>query len=140
MRRSSYRLTVRGYELDSFGHVNNSVYLQYAETALWNFFKVHGLLAVIVEEGLFPVVMESTQRYIHELRLLDEVRIDTEVSCSGGIVSYKHNIINKSTGLVSCRVTGKLAYVNKERIICDIPEAVRACLEGEDEDNDNNRR
>ncbi len=57
MRRSSYRLTVRGYELDSFGHVNNSVYLQYAETALWNFFKVHGLLAVIVEEGLFPVVI-----------------------------------------------------------------------------------
>ena len=95
---------------------------------------------MIVEEGLFPVVMESTQRYIHELRLLDEVRIDTEVSCSGGIVSYKHNIINKNTGLVSCRVTGKLAYVNKDRMISDIPEAVRACLEGEDEDDDNNRK
>lgn len=129
MRHSTYRLTVRGYELDSFGHVNNSVYLQYAETALWNFFKVNGLLDIIVDEGLFPVVLESSQRYIHELKLLDDVRIDTEMSCTGGIVSYKHNIINKNTGLVACRVTGKLAYVNKDRMICDIPEAVRECLE-----------
>jgi acyl-CoA thioester hydrolase len=135
MRRSSYKLTVRGYELDSFGHVNNSVYLQYAETALWNFFKVHGLLATMVDEGLFPVIMESTQRYIHELRMLDEVRIDTEVTCSGGIVSYRHKIINEATGLVSCKVTGKLVYVNKERIICDIPDGLRACIEGKDNDN-----
>lgn len=136
MKRSSYRLTVRGYELDSFGHVNNSVYLQYAETALWNFFKVSGLLNTIIEQGLFPVILESSQRYIHELHMLDEVRIDTELSCSGGIVSYKHNIINKNTGLVSCRVTGKLAYVNKERMICDIPDEVKKCLECDsDEDN-----
>ena len=135
MKRSSYELTVRGYELDSFGHVNNAVYLQYAEAALWNFLKVHGLLTIIIDAGLFPVIMESTQRYIHELKMLDEVSIDTEVSCSCGIVSYKHNILNKNTGLVSCKVKGKLAYVNKERIICDIPEAVRAYLEGEDNDN-----
>ncbi len=135
MRHSSFRLTVRGYELDSFGHVNNAVYLQYAETALWNFFKVNGLLDALAAEELFPVVLESTQRYIHELRLLDEVRIDTELSCTGGIVSYKHNIINRNTGLVACRVSGKLAYVNKERMICDIPDAVRECLEkNEDED------
>lgn len=135
MSRSTYRLTVRGYELDSFGHVNNSVYLQYAETALWNYFKVNGLLNVIVEEGLFPVVLESTQRYIHELKLLDEVRIDTELSCSGGIVNYKHNIINTNTGVIACRVTGKLAYVNKDRMICDIPDAVRISLEKKDDEN-----
>ncbi|MBO4494173.1 MAG: acyl-CoA thioesterase [Ruminococcus sp.] len=132
MRKSSYKLTVRGYELDSFGHVNNSVYLQYAEAAMWNFLKVNGLLEPIKEQGLFPVIMESTQRYIHELKMLDEVRIDSELSCTGGIVSYKHNIINKNTGLVACRVTGKLAYVNKERMICDVPDELRACLESED--------
>lgn len=135
MKRSSYRLTVRGYELDSFGHVNNSVYLQYAETALWNFFKVSGLLNTIIEQGLFPVILESSQRYIHELHMLDEVRIDTELSCSGGIVSYRHNIINKNTGLVSCRITGKLAYVNKERMICDIPEEVKKCLESDSDED-----
>lgn len=135
MKKSSCELTVRGYELDSFGHVNNSVYMQYAETALWHFFKESGMLTVIQEEGLFPVILESTQRYMHELRLLDEVRIESEFNCSGGIVSYKHNIINKATGLVSCKVKGKLAYVNKEHIICDVPEALRACIKGENNDN-----
>ncbi len=135
MKKSSYQLTVRGYELDSFGHVNNAVYLQYAETALWNFYKTTGILSILEGEELFPVIMESSQRYIHELHLLDEVRIDTEVSCSGGIVSYKHKMINISTGLVSCKVTGKLVYVNKERIICDIPDEVIACIEGTDNDN-----
>ena len=135
MRRSTYRLTVRGYELDSFGHVNNSVYLQYAETALWNFFKVNGLLNIIFDEGLFPVILESTQRYIHELKLLDEVRIDTELSCSGGIVNYKHNIINTNSGVIACRVSGKLAYVNKERMICDVPAAVKELLENNDDED-----
>ena len=136
MRHSTYRLTVRGYELDSFGHVNNSVYLQYAETAMWNFFKVNGLMNVVFEEGLFPVILESNLRYIHELRLLDEVRIDTELSCTGGVVNYKHSIINKNTGLVACRVTVKLVYVNREeRIICDIPAAVRECLEKDDDED-----
>ena len=134
MKRCTYRLTVRSYELDSFGHVNNAVYLQYAETAMWNFFKTTGLFNVIFDEGLFPVVMESSQRYIHELKILDEVQIDTELRCSGGIVNYKHNIINANTGVVSCRVTGKMAFVNKERMICDVPDAVKTALENNDEE------
>lgn len=132
MRNSSYELTVRGYELDSFGHVNNAVYLQYAETALWNFFSVSGLLKLMETEGLFPVLLESKQRYMHELRLLDEVRIDSEITCTGGLLSYKHNIINKKSGLVSCKVTGKLAYVNKDKIVCDIPERVKIYINGEE--------
>ncbi len=135
MKKTSLNLTVRGYELDSFGHVNNAVYLQYAETALWNFYKVCGILGILEEEGLFPVIMESSQRYMHELHLLDEIRIDTEVTCTGGIVSYRHKIINETTGLVSCKVKGKLVYVNKERIICDIPKALIACIEGKDNDD-----
>lgn len=132
MRKSSYELTVRGYELDSFGHVNNAVYLQYGETALWHFFSVSGLLKHMEEEGLFPVILESKQRYMHELRLLDEVHIDSEITCTGGILSYKHNIINKKSGLVSCKITGKFAYVNRDRIICDVPDRVKNYINGED--------
>jgi len=125
MKKHIYRLTVRGYELDSFGHVNNSVYLQYSETALWDFLGSNGLTDTLEEEGLFPVILESRQRYIRELKMFDRVRIETELSCSGGIVSYRHDMINETAELLSCRVAGKLAYVNRERIICDIPDRIR---------------
>lgn len=135
MKKSIYKLTVRGYELDSFGHVNNAVYLNYAENAVWNFFKTSGLIGATLDSGLFPVVMESTQRYIRELRLFDEVRIESEFHGSNSLVTYKHNIINDSTGLVSCRVTGKIAFVNKERMICDVPDEVIEFLESEADEN-----
>jgi acyl-CoA thioester hydrolase len=79
--------------------------------------------------GLFPVVMESTQRYMRELKMFDEVRIESEFSGSSGLITYKHNIINERTGLISCKVTGKIAFVNKERIICDVPDEVLEYLE-----------
>lgn len=130
MKKSVCSLTVRGYELDSFGHVNNAVYLNYGENAVWNFFKTAGLIDATLGSGFFPVVMESSQRYIRELKLFDEVRIESEFHGSNGLVTYKHNIINESTGLVSCRITGKIAFVNKERMICDVPDEVQEYLEG----------
>ena len=33
--RYTCHLTVRGNELDSFGHVNNAIYLNYLEQARW---------------------------------------------------------------------------------------------------------
>lgn len=124
MSKSVCRLTVRGYELDSFGHVNNAVYLQYAEVALWNFFKINGLMEHTLENDLFPVLMESSQRYIHELKLLDQVRIESEFTAKGGVMICKHNIINDETGVLSCRIKGRIVFVSHERVIHSIPDEV----------------
>ena len=130
MKKSIFRLTVRGYELDSFGHVNNAVYLNYSEDAVWHFFRSAGLIDATIGAGLFPVVMESTQRYMRELKMFDEVRIESEFSASSGLVKYKHLIINENTGRISCKISGKIAFVNKERIICSVPDEVLEYLEG----------
>ena len=137
MNTSIYHLTVRGCELDSFGHVNNAVYLQYAETAVWNFFRKSGHLDKLFESGLFPVILESTQRYIHELRLFDEVRIESEFRTSGGIINYKHNIFNEGTSQISCRISGKIAFVDKDRMICSVPDELMEYLENNKDDNKN---
>ena len=60
--KSTYYTVVRGYELDSFGHLNNAVYLNYAEQAKWEFLNENKLLETVQEYGLFPVIMENNIR------------------------------------------------------------------------------
>lgn len=138
MRTCVTRLTVRGYELDSFGHVNNAVYLQYSETAVWNFMKQSGLLDCVNEAGLFPVVMESTLRYVHELKMLDEVRIESKFSCTASKLTVEHHIYNDETNRLSCKIKAKICLVTRDRIIHDIPDEVVNYLERETNDPETN--
>jgi acyl-CoA thioester hydrolase len=73
------RITVRGYELDTQGHLNQAVYLQYAEHARWECLRAAGISQDrLIAGGVGPVALEVTLRYLHELRGGDEV----DVSCA----------------------------------------------------------
>ncbi|MBE6842320.1 MAG: acyl-CoA thioesterase [Ruminococcus sp.] len=135
--KSIYHLTVRGYELDSFGHVNNAVYLQYAEAAKWDFFNQTGLLENITADGYFPVILENNLRYMHELKMMDEVAVETTWKCGSSIMEYKHIIRNQTSGQIACKVTGKLVFVNNERIICDVPDFIKKYVECNELENRN---
>ncbi|MFI7099086.1 acyl-CoA thioesterase [Streptomyces sp. NPDC050161] len=72
-------VTVRGYETDTQGHLNQAVYLQYAEHARWSVLRAAGVpQSTLVDRGMGPVTVETTIRYLRELRAGDEV----EVSCA----------------------------------------------------------
>lgn len=74
----SVPVTVRGYELDTQGHLNQAVYLQYAEHARWELLRAAGLpQEKLLADGVGPVALETTLRFRRELRGGDEV----EVSC-----------------------------------------------------------
>jgi len=71
-----YYLTVRGYELDSFGHVNNSVYLNYIEQASGKMLpKVRAHFCSFKKGKLFLPLFEINIRYIPEAKLFDELVI-----------------------------------------------------------------
>ena len=120
--KSTYYTVVRGYELDSLGHLNNAVYLNYAEQVKWEFLNENKLLETVQQHGLFPVIMENNIRYMHEFRLLDKVRIETDWSCTRSILHFTHTFFNDFTGLKSCRITGKLMFADINRMIFDIPD------------------
>ena len=72
-------ITVRGYETDAQGHLNQAVYLQYAEHARWSLLQAAGIRqSAMVERRIGPVTIETTVRYKRELRAGDE----TQVSCA----------------------------------------------------------
>ncbi|MPZ25158.1 MAG: thioesterase [Micromonosporaceae bacterium] len=73
------RIGVRGYELDPQGHVNQAVYLQYAEHARWEFLRAAGIGPdTLLAAGVGPAALENTIRYRAELRGGDEVDVSCE--------------------------------------------------------------
>lgn len=79
------RVSVRGYEVDVQGHLNQAVYLQYAEHARWEFLRAAGITqGGLAGAGVGPVVLETVIRYRRELRAGDEVDVSCEWGWGGG--------------------------------------------------------
>jgi YbgC/YbaW family acyl-CoA thioester hydrolase len=121
-------LTVRGYELDSYGHVNNAVYLQYLEQARWVFMKDHGLLEQIRSEGTFLVVVDAQIRYLREITLFDELVVETVPEIDKPYLVFRHRILNRKTGLTVARATIKTIFLDDKRMPSDIPEYISTLI------------
>jgi YbgC/YbaW family acyl-CoA thioester hydrolase len=119
-----FYLTVRGYELDSFGHVNNSVYLNYIEQAQWEMLRKTGTYDFLKEGELVPAIIEITIRYIREARLFDEMVIRSRVVLDPPYVVFHHSMYNTKTKLKSCQASVKHLYLTKERVACDLPDHI----------------
>lgn len=116
------RIRVRGYELDVNGHLNQAVYLQYAEHARWELVRAAGVSQEkLLAAGLGPVVLETTIRYLRELRDGDEV----DVSCAFGWGSGKtfrvSQDIQTTDGVLAAEVrgVGGLLNLDERRLAAD---------------------
>ncbi|MDW3711432.1 MULTISPECIES: acyl-CoA thioesterase [unclassified Pseudomonas] len=56
------RIPVRWGDMDSYGHVNNTLYIQYLEEARVAWFERHGIPMSNVEQG--PVVLQTLHTYL----------------------------------------------------------------------------
>lgn len=78
-----YPLLVREHHLDTLGHVNNATYLELFEEARWEIIcqNNHGISGInkVNETGLGPVVLEIKIRYMREIFLREEVKIETQM-------------------------------------------------------------
>lgn len=78
-------VVVRGYETDANGHVNHTVYHQYAEHGRTEMLRAGGVdMPRMAAAGLGPVLLESTVRFLAELRLGDEVQVTTGLRFGAG--------------------------------------------------------
>lgn len=116
------QITVRGYELDSYGHVNNAVYLQYFEHARWEVMKELNILDYFSENGLLLVVTESTVRYMREACLFDELAIETTYEMHPPYLVFHQKIRNVKTQTPITRATVKTLLIDKMKIPQELPE------------------
>jgi thioesterase III len=76
--RFTWKFTVVESHLDTFGHMNHAVYLQLFEQARWNFITERGYgLKEIQKHQVGPTILEAKVQYRRELRLREEVTIES---------------------------------------------------------------
>ena len=116
----TYPFTVRGYELDSFGHVNNAVYLNYFEQARWEILREEGLKEKFIENGWFLVVTQCNVRYHREARMFDELEVQTSLENESPYLIFKQKIYNRTDGLKVTTAVFKTLLLDNDRRPNDI--------------------
>lgn len=129
----SVPVTVRGYETDALGHLNQSVYLQYAEHARWSMLQAAGVgPSELLAKGVGPVVLETNIRYVRELRAADEVEVTCAFQWGEGKTFRVAQTIAKTDGTVSAQVDSVVGLLDlKERRLLTDPQGYFRELTGE---------
>ncbi|MFC1733223.1 acyl-CoA thioesterase [candidate division KSB1 bacterium] len=118
-----YHFQVNGYELDSFGHVNNAVYLNYLEQSRWEIVQKMGLLDFFKETNSFLVVVETYIKYINELSIFDKAFVETKMYRKGFFIEFRQNIFKASSKKISKAIV-KCLFVDQQRNPIDIPTVI----------------
>jgi len=124
-----YPLLIREFHLDTFGHVNNAVYLQIFEEARWQFITEHGYGLKEIREALKgPVILEINLHFKHEMKLRDQVTIHSQMEKYEGKVGLIKQWITNQKGDICCEATFKMAFfdLKTRKIILPTPEWLKA--------------
>ncbi|WP_030058224.1 MULTISPECIES: acyl-CoA thioesterase [Streptomyces] len=123
------RITVRGYETDTQGHLNQAVYLQYAEHARWEYLQAAGIRqAELVAKGVGPVVLETTVKYLRELRAGDSVDVSCSFTWRDGKTFRVVQRLTREDGVLAAEITGVGGILDlaERRLVADPREPLRA--------------
>jgi YbgC/YbaW family acyl-CoA thioester hydrolase len=124
-----FELEARGYELDSYGHVNNSVYFNYTEQARWDVFRQLGLYEMLASKGLKIVLVENQMKYIRQVRLFDKIKVETIMEKSAHFLLFRHALRIAETGKPVAKSTAKTVFLDQTDKPCDIPKEILDTLE-----------
>lgn len=101
-------MSVRDYECDLQGIVNNAVYMNYLEHARHEFMLSKGIdFVALSKSGIDLVVLKSETEYKKSLKPANKFEVSVEVMMQGRVkIQFIQKIISKSNLIVSSVVTG----------------------------------
>ncbi len=119
----SVRIKIRGYELDTQGHLNWAEYLHYAEHARWEFLAAAGIKQdALIATGYGPVVLDVSVRFRRELRGADEVDVTCAFIFDGGKTFQIVQDFRRPDGRVAASLTSTSGLLQlTERKLADDP-------------------
>lgn len=117
-------LTVRSYECDSYGHVNNAVYLNFLEYARMEYLhQIHFDYKGAVAEGFYLYVTHIDIHYKASAFLDDVLKIEVYAKDLRAVSGTLHQTVRKENGTVCAVADVTWAIVNSATgHVCRLPE------------------
>lgn len=124
----SYPLTIKKDYLDAFGHVNNAAYLTLYEEARWDIVNKNRYgLDKMIETGLAPTILEIKLSFLKELRLDDEIIIQTQLlSYQKKVGIFHHQILRDNVVCSRADFTIGLFDLKTRKLVAPTPEWLQA--------------
>lgn len=126
-----YEVLIRESHLDSFGHVNNSVYVQLYEEARWDFITRNGFgLDYVMKNHIGPVILDLQVRFKRELKNREKIKITSQtVEIISRKVMVLHQAMIKEDGKVASEATFTVGFfdLKARKLINANEEWLRAC-------------
>jgi thioesterase III len=95
----TYQTLIKEQHLDSFGHVNNAIYLTLFEEARWDLITRNGCgLTEVLATNVGPIILQANVKFKKELLLRDTITISTRVTEYRRRLGYVHQEMRNSKG------------------------------------------
>ena len=102
---SDYEVLIRESHLDTYGHVNNAVYLTLFEEARWQIITDRGYgFKRVHETKKGPIILEVNLKFMKELVLREKIRITLEVMFYKGKIFQMRQTMVKPNGEIACQM------------------------------------
>ena len=117
-------IEVRGYELDSFGHVNHAMYISYLEHARWKLLEDENVtLAKFNEWKRWPVIANIEVSYLKPTFMGEKLDVRTQVAeASRTSFIAEQEIFRGDTAVLKAKV--RVVMVNEKGRPAEMPPAV----------------
>jgi len=120
----SSRITVASYELDSFGHVNNAIFLNYLEKARCDFMTQKGLhFNDFFKWHRYPLVIKASLEYKRPARADDHLLVIGWITAhTQTTFTLQYQIINEETEQLILKGETVHAFVDDSNRPARIPD------------------
>ncbi len=132
---SLLEVEARSYELDPYGHLNNSVYANWLEHGRLVFLRDRGETYTSIPEryGVHVVVVRQELDYSEQVRLSDRLRITTRIVRFGNSSFAFEQAVDFLDGRLDGRPAARglvtMVCVGPDGRSCPMPAALRSCLD-----------
>jgi len=124
------RLPIQWGDQDSFGHVNNTVYFRWFESARIAYFEQSGLDTVLEPLKLGPILARIECNYKRQLIYPDAVWIGARVLSIGGkSLVMEHAIYSESLAEIAAQADSTIVTFDyAANLSCQVPQVAREAI------------